>query len=128
MKVLRYLLLCAAGGVAATAMPAPALAQGFPNKVVRVVVPFPAGGSADFLARVVSEKLAQKWGQPVVVENRVGAGGNIGAEVVYRADPDGYTLLPARRDRFRSTTTCTRTSPSIPRSSCRSRCSPSCRT
>ena len=90
MKTLRNLLLCAAAALAAT----PALAQtGYPNKVVRVIVPFPAGGSADFLARVVGEKLAQKWGQPVLVENRVGAGGNIGAEFVYRADPDGYTLL-----------------------------------
>ncbi len=90
MKALRNLLLCAAAALAAT----PALAQtGYPNKVVRVIVPFPAGGSADFLARVVGEKLAQKWGQPVLVENRVGAGGNIGAEFVYRADPDGYTLL-----------------------------------
>lgn len=93
MKALRFVLLCAAGGLAAALMPGPLLAQGFPNKVVKVIVPFPAGGSADFLARVVSEKLAQKWGQPVLVENRVGAGGNIGAEVVYRADPDGYTLL-----------------------------------
>jgi tripartite-type tricarboxylate transporter receptor subunit TctC len=66
---------------------------GFPNKLVRVVVPFPAGGSADVLARIVSEKLSNKWAQPVVVENRVGAGGNIGAEAVYRADPDGYTIL-----------------------------------
>ena len=58
-----------------------------------MVVPFPAGGSADVLARIVSDKLSTKWGQPVVVENRAGAGGNIGAEAVYRADPDGYTLL-----------------------------------
>ena len=90
MKTLRNLLLCAAAVLA----PTPALAQtGFPNKLVRVIVPFPAGGSADVLARIVSEKLSNKWGQPVVVENRVGAGGNIGAEAVYRADPDGYTLL-----------------------------------
>ena len=93
MKLMGYLLLCAVGGLAVCVIPAFAPAQGFPTKVVRVVVPFPAGGSADFLARVVSEKLAQKWGQPVLVDNRVGAGGNIGAEVVYRAEPDGYTLL-----------------------------------
>jgi tripartite-type tricarboxylate transporter receptor subunit TctC len=69
-------------------------AQGsFPNKVVRVVVPFPAGGSNDVLCRILGEKLSQKWGQPVVIENRAGAGGNIGAEAVYRADPDGHTLL-----------------------------------
>ena len=70
-----------------------AAAQGFPNKPIKVIVPFPAGGSADVLARIVGEKLSSKWGQPVIVENRAGAGGNIGAEAVYRADPDGYTLL-----------------------------------
>lgn len=70
-----------------------AAAQGFPNKPIKVIVPFPAGGSADVLARIVGEKLSSKWSQPVIVENRAGAGGNIGAEAVYRADPDGYTLL-----------------------------------
>ena len=90
MKVLRTLLLGSAAALAC----APACAQtGFPSKVVKVIVPFPAGGSADVLARIVGEKLSAKWGQPVVVENRAGAGGNIGAESVYRADPDGYTLL-----------------------------------
>ncbi len=82
------------GVAAALACMASAVAQStFPNKLVRVIVPFPAGGSADVLARIVSEKLSNKWGQPVVVDNRVGAGGNIGAEFVYKADPDGYTLL-----------------------------------
>jgi tripartite-type tricarboxylate transporter receptor subunit TctC len=66
---------------------------GYPNKVVRVIVPFPAGGSNDVLCRILGDKLSQKWSQPVVVENRAGAGGNIGAEAVYRAEPDGYTLL-----------------------------------
>ena len=92
MKALRATLAIAAA-LAAVLQPVPASSQPFPTRVVRIVVPFPAGGSADFLARVVGEKLAQKWGQPVVVENRVGAGGNIGAEYVYRADPDGYTIL-----------------------------------
>jgi tripartite-type tricarboxylate transporter receptor subunit TctC len=69
-------------------------AQGsYPNKVVRVIVPFPAGGSNDVLCRILGEKLTHKWGQAVVIENRAGAGGNIGAEAVYRAEPDGYTLL-----------------------------------
>jgi tripartite-type tricarboxylate transporter receptor subunit TctC len=68
-------------------------ASGYPNRLVRVVVPFPAGGSADVLARIVAERLSARWGQTVVVENRIGAGGNIGAEAVYRADPDGYTIL-----------------------------------
>jgi len=70
-----------------------AQAQEYPNKPVRIVAPFPAGGSADVIPRIIGEKLSAKWGQPVIVENRVGAAGNIGAEYVYRADPDGYTLL-----------------------------------
>jgi len=68
-------------------------AQEWPTKPVRIIVPFPAGGSADLMPRIVGEKLAEKWRQPVVVENRPGAAGNIGADAVYRAEPDGYTLL-----------------------------------
>ena len=67
----------------------------FPTKAVRIVVPFPAGGTNDLLTRVVAERLRQAWNQPVLVENRAGAGGNIGADVVARAEPDGYTLLSA---------------------------------
>jgi tripartite-type tricarboxylate transporter receptor subunit TctC len=94
MNPIRTLALCTAALLAAVLGAAPALGQtGFPNKVVKIVVPFPAGGSADVLARIVGEKLSTKWGQPVVVENRVGAGGNIGAEAVFRADPDGHTIL-----------------------------------
>ena len=91
MKTLRNVLLCAAWLVVA---PATVLAQAdYPNKVVKVIVPFPAAGSLDMITRVVGEKLSAKWGQPVVVENRAGAAGNIGADAVYRAEPDGYTLL-----------------------------------
>jgi len=72
-----------------------AFAQEWPSKAVRIVVPFPAGGSADLLPRVVGEKMSEKWGQPVVIENRPGAAGNIGADAVFKADPDGYTLLSA---------------------------------
>src|SRR5579862_327381 len=71
-----------------------AFAQGgYPAKAVHVVVPFPAGGSNDVLCRIVGEKLSLKWGQPVVIENRAGAGGNIGAEAVFKAEPYGITLL-----------------------------------
>jgi tripartite-type tricarboxylate transporter receptor subunit TctC len=73
---------------------APALAQpSYPQKPVRVIVPFPAGGSNDTLCRIVGEKLSIAWNQPVIIDNRPGAGGNVGAEIVYRAEPDGYTLL-----------------------------------
>ncbi len=68
-------------------------APGYPARPIRVIVPFPAGGAADALPRIVGEKLAARWGQPVVVENRAGASGSIGAEAVARAEPDGYTLL-----------------------------------
>lgn len=65
----------------------------YPDKPIRIVVTFLAGGSADVLARIVAPKLEAAWKQPVVVENRAGAGGNLGAEVVARAEPDGYTLM-----------------------------------
>ena len=72
----------------------PVFAQGaYPTKQVRMVVPFPAGGSADILCRIVGEKLGAAWNQPVIIDNRAGADGNVGAEIVYRAEPDGYTLL-----------------------------------
>jgi tripartite-type tricarboxylate transporter receptor subunit TctC len=80
--------------VALLLLAGPAFGQGaYPTKQVRIVVPFPAGGSADVLCRIVGEKLSAAWGQPVIVDNRAGAGGNVGAEIVYRAEPDGYTLL-----------------------------------
>src|SRR5437879_11675219 len=70
-----------------------ASAQEWPAKAVRIIVPFPAGGSADLLPRAVAEKLTERWGQPVIVDNRPGAAGNIGAEAVFRADADGYPLM-----------------------------------
>ncbi|MGH8519286.1 MAG: Bug family tripartite tricarboxylate transporter substrate binding protein, partial [Panacagrimonas sp.] len=70
-------------------------AQEWPTRTVRIIVPFPAGGSADLMPRIVGEKLSQQWGQPVIVDNRPGAAGNIGATAVYQAEPDGYTLLSA---------------------------------
>ena len=70
-------------------------AQDYPSRPVKIIVPFPAGGTADVMPRVIGEWLSRKWGQPVVVENRTGAAGNIGAEAVAKAEPDGYTLLSA---------------------------------
>jgi tripartite-type tricarboxylate transporter receptor subunit TctC len=67
----------------------------FPDRPVRIVVPFPAGGSNDVIARLLAQNLSEQWGQSVIVENRAGAGGNVGAEVVVRAPADGYTLLLA---------------------------------
>ena len=70
-----------------------ASAQTYPNRPIRMIAPFPAGGLVDVLARAVGDELAKSLGQPVIVENRPGAGGNIGADVVAKAEPDGYTLL-----------------------------------
>jgi tripartite-type tricarboxylate transporter receptor subunit TctC len=89
-SISRFTFLCIAiCGVAAV----PCHAQTFPAKPVRLIVPFPAGGPADMLARVLGEKVAERWGQQVVVENRGGAAGNIGAELVARAAPDGHVVL-----------------------------------
>ena len=71
----------------------PARAGDYPDRPVKIVVPFPAGGTADAIPRIIADWLSRKWGHPVVVENRTGAAGNIGAEQVYHAPPDGYTLL-----------------------------------
>src|SRR4030095_7445190 len=69
--------------------------QGFPNKPVKIVVPFTAGSATDILARRFGQKLGELWGQPVVIDNRPGAGGTIGAAVVAKSPADGYTLLGA---------------------------------
>jgi tripartite-type tricarboxylate transporter receptor subunit TctC len=65
----------------------------FPTRTVRLIVPFPGGGINDLLARIVGEKLQAKWRQPIVIENKTGAGGNIGADLAYQSEPDGHTLL-----------------------------------
>lgn len=70
-----------------------AFAQAYPAKPIRIIVPFAAGGTSDILARAIGPKLTAAWGQPVVIENKTGANGNVGAEFVVRSAPDGYTML-----------------------------------
>src|SRR5213075_3264458 len=86
---MRLLLLLAAWFAAA------AHAQPYPSKPIRLVVPYAAGGTSDILARQVGPKLTEAWGQPVVIENKIGANGNVGADFVAKSPPDGYTLLLA---------------------------------
>jgi tripartite-type tricarboxylate transporter receptor subunit TctC len=81
------------GAILLAAAPAAALAQDFPTRTIKIVVPVPPGSAADILPRIVAEKLSARWGQPVVVENRLGGALNIAAEAVAKAEPDGYTLL-----------------------------------
>src|SRR5882672_353241 len=82
-----------AAAASSACLPAHAQTRGYPEKPVRVVVPAPPGSAPDFLVRLVGQKLAQTWGQPLVIDNVVGASGNIGTERVAKAAPDGYTLL-----------------------------------
>jgi tripartite-type tricarboxylate transporter receptor subunit TctC len=89
MKLLVLMMCCLSCGLG---MNSPGLAQTYPSKAIRFIVPYPAGGAVDILARAVAQKLSQAWGQPVVVDNRVGAGGIIGTELIAKAPPDGYTL------------------------------------
>ncbi len=91
---LKQTIAGAIAGLAALAATAPAaLAQAWPQGTVKIIVPFPPGGGADSFPRVLTEALSKAWGQAVVIENRAGAGGNVGAELVSRAAPDGLTLL-----------------------------------
>jgi tripartite-type tricarboxylate transporter receptor subunit TctC len=86
------LTIVVAASVALISAPT-AQAQAFPNKPVRLVIPFPPGGPLDAVGRIVAQKLTEAWGQNVVVDNRPGAGGNIGADLVAKSAPDGYTVV-----------------------------------
>lgn len=84
MKRLPFVLLLA--------LPCTSFSADYPERAVRMMVPFPPGGANDIVARLVTQKLSERWGKPVVIDNRAGAGGNIGTEIGARANPDGYTL------------------------------------
>ncbi|RYY64229.1 MAG: tripartite tricarboxylate transporter substrate binding protein, partial [Comamonadaceae bacterium] len=90
MKLLRSL---AAAVLVSLPLFAAAQAGDFPSKSIRIVVPFPAGGATDAAARLVAQKMGEHWGQPVVVDNRAGAGGNVGSDFVAKSPADGYTLV-----------------------------------
>jgi tripartite-type tricarboxylate transporter receptor subunit TctC len=79
--------------IVALALSQAALAQAYPNKPIRLIVPYAAGGTSDILGRQIGPKLTESWGQPVIVENKTGANGNVGADFVAKSPPDGYTLL-----------------------------------
>src|SRR5712691_7615180 len=90
----RCFVALAAGALPAMAMRSVNAQSGsWPNRFVRLIVPFPPGGGTDAIARVVAGKLSEQWGQQMVIENKGGAATNIGTESVARADPDGYTML-----------------------------------
>jgi tripartite-type tricarboxylate transporter receptor subunit TctC len=89
----RIFLRLAAGAAALPALPRIVRAQTYPSRPVQIIVDLPAGLAPDVAARLIGPPLSERLGQPVVIDNRPGAGGNIGAEVVVRAPPDGYTLL-----------------------------------
>jgi tripartite-type tricarboxylate transporter receptor subunit TctC len=86
-------ILAACIGAAALALGGAAVAQSYPAKPIKIIVPFAVGGIADTFSRAIGVKLGETWGQPVVVENKPGAGGNIGADFVAKSPPDGYTLV-----------------------------------
>jgi tripartite-type tricarboxylate transporter receptor subunit TctC len=86
-------LIGAAFAVVASLVPNAAQAQDYPTRPVRMFVPYPAGGTTDILPRIMQEWLSRKWGQPIVIDNRSGAAGNLGAEAAFKAEPDGTTIL-----------------------------------
>jgi tripartite-type tricarboxylate transporter receptor subunit TctC len=91
----RQFLHLAAGAAALPAVSRIARAQGYPSRPVRLVVPFGSAGATDITARLVGQWLSERLGQPFIIENRPGAGGNLGTEAVVKSPPDGYALLVA---------------------------------
>src|SRR5437763_4185333 len=89
----RRTVLGAAGAAGASLLAAPALGQPYPNKPLKMVVPYPPGGGTDGLGRIIAERLAEKLGQQIIIQNIGGASGVTGSDTVRRSDPDGYTLL-----------------------------------
>ena len=92
-KTMHRLLAVLVGTLCVATIPSLALAQAYPSKPIKMVVPFPAGGTTDIVARILAQRMSESMGQPVLVDNRGGAGGAIGADVVAKAPPDGYTIL-----------------------------------
>jgi tripartite-type tricarboxylate transporter receptor subunit TctC len=92
-KFARQLALGAALGLAAIASPVAAIAQSYPTKTITVIIPFAGGSASDVVSRIMFDKMSKNMGQPIVIENRPGAGGNIATEYVAKAEPDGYTIL-----------------------------------
>src|SRR5262245_50130101 len=101
VKLSRRKFLHLAGGVAAL-VSRPAIAQAWPSRPIRLLVGFPPGGATDIIARLYGQALSQRLGQPVVIENRPGSGGNIASDAAAKAAPDGYTLLHGTDNVFMS--------------------------
>src|SRR5262249_41562230 len=116
----RFAGLVAASALSNGAFARSAVAGGWPERHVRIIVPFVPGGATDVIARVIGNRLSEAWGQQVVVENRGGAGANIGAQAVAQSDPDGYTLyitsVPHATNRFLYSSLNYDPSPTSPRS------------
>jgi tripartite-type tricarboxylate transporter receptor subunit TctC len=92
-QVLIAAMAAGALGLISGSLQAQGDASSYPTQSARIIVPYPPGGGADFLARLLAERAQTKWGQTMIVENRSGAGGNVGTEFVFRSSPDGYTML-----------------------------------
>jgi tripartite-type tricarboxylate transporter receptor subunit TctC len=95
-RTMKYLTLIAAAGALVAALPATAQQADYPTRPIKMIVCLPPGGGVDTVTRIVSDRLQRRLGQPIIIENKGGQSGNIGAEAVYLAEPDGYTLLASQ--------------------------------